>query len=254
MILCYVLIGSLFFLSGVWQGNSWKRERMVLVEESKKVEKEIGEERKLEKRWDLAYERGKEEKISELSEEEKEFLKEYLYGTWYFSDCIMELSETKENGAESNFSYIGKEMIKFYMSIEFKENSVEISAVSLNGNKFCNTKDPYLFAIYGGISLPNEKFQLGYDVNYSIEKMETGQIQLDHVFYPDGYEEVEVEWMKDWIHVTYYPVDALEESRLVRHIIANDIYIDPNNEETMYIDFCGLWKMKKWSISWENRR
>ena len=39
MILCYVLIESLFFLSGVWQGNIWEREHMVLVEESKKAEK-----------------------------------------------------------------------------------------------------------------------------------------------------------------------------------------------------------------------
>lgn len=256
-----LLIESVFFLSGIIIGtinpNGWKQEQkkeenIIRIEEKRKKQ-ERAEEIEFEKRWDLSYERRKKEgRISELSEKEKEFLEEHLYGTWYFSDCLIKLGEMEEQGEQSNFSYIGREMIKYYVNIELEENEVKVRLNSLQEDTFSNTSDPYLFAIYGGFSLGEN--DLIYDLVYEIEEMETGRIQLDHIFYQDGYEEVEVEWMKDFIHVTYYPVDALEESRLVRHAFANDIYIDPNHTEVIYVDFCGLWKMKKNFVAWGEER
>ena len=88
-----LLIESAFFLSGIVIGtidsNDWKQEQKkeenIIQIEQKRKEQEREEEIEFEKRWNLSYERKKEE-ILELNEEEKEFLKDHLYGTWYFSD------------------------------------------------------------------------------------------------------------------------------------------------------------------------
>lgn len=255
---------SFFLMSGILIGkidsNEWKQKQRRgsnqewntrdRIEESSRKQKEGKEREKreplpmerteLEKRLAISYEEGKREKgREEYTEEERMFLEEHLYGDWRFSDQILTLSETDRKEEKSNFSYIGREIVKEYIWVLWEEDEIQILSAFLSGSDFfSNTQDPYLVGIYGG-------FEEEGELVYRIETMETGQIRLDHVFYENGYEEVKIEWMKGFVHVTCDYVDSWGESRLMQHPFANDIYIDPNDINTIYVDFCGLWKMRR---------
>lgn len=187
-------------------------------------------------------EKRKEEGEYSLTEEEQTFLEEHLYGLWKFSKRIVELKEIDSISGEvrSNFSYLGRECIKEGEKLHFGEEEVEKTSL-LSFCAFSNVYDMYLYGIYGGFSYSQKPV-------FSLEIIEGDTIELNHVFQKEACDKVQAEWMKGFVHVTYFTLDSLEETRRMGNYFANHIYIDPNDTETIYVDFCGLWEMKKYHL------
>ena len=257
VILYYVLIGSLF-LSGIWLESIWKREYMILIEGSKEKQKAEKEEEFLEdfihipeknllevdyliRGWEREEKNVKKEEDYYLTIEETVFLEEHLWGiimgAWEFSERIVALKKNSNHREwEVNFSEEGiREMKLDMVDIWYTKEHVWCRTPAPR-RFFSNQTDIYLYSIYGG--LVEIKFPV-----YQIEQMDTGTIFLDNVYSETGYDEVELDWMKGFYHVYYSMMEAEGAGRMTGYYPANDIYIDPENTDVIYVDFCGLWKM-----------
>ena len=68
-----------------------------------------------------------------------------------------------------------------------------------------------------------------------------------------GYE-VQVEGIEDFIHIGYSgsitdTKEVIENENVFFDCFGSDIYIDPDDADTIYIDFCGLWKMERENVN-----
>lgn len=86
-----------------------------------------------------------------LTEEEKRFLEEHIYGQWRFSDRIIEIDENNniDYGAIANISDVGVEELKKTVVIAYEEDVVWFP-VEIGQNSFSYAQDMYLFAAHGG--------------------------------------------------------------------------------------------------------
>ena len=176
-----------------------------------------------------------------LAEEEEIFLQEHLYGQWRFSERIIKIGgdHNFQNGMEPNISDVGATQLKKSVRLYYDERSVEFT-VEIGQNSFTYPQDMYLFAAHGGFSWSRSPV-------YTVNALEEDVITLKDVYNKDGYK-APAEWMENFTHVTYFTMQDTKKSGPRGNIFTyfgSDVYIDPNDKDTIYIDFCGLWKMER---------
>lgn len=179
------------------------------------------------------------EELELLTEEEKHFLEEHIYGQWRFSNRIVEVDENNniDYGAIANISDVGVEELKKTVVIAYEEDVVWFP-VEIGQTSFSYAQDMYLFAAHGG-------FLWSRNPIYKINEMSTDTVVLKDVFNWYGYN-VQMPGWEDYVHVTYAIKD--HDSTQVGNIFAffgSNIYVNPNDTDTIYIDFCGLWEMTR---------
>lgn len=184
---------------------------------------------------------NQEENPYTLTEEEEMFLQEHLYGQWRFSERIMRIDEDNNNhyGTVANISYIGVAQLKKSVRLYYGEDAVYFTE-EIRQNSFTYPQDMYLFAAHGG-------FCWSRNPVYTVNALEEDVITLTDVYNMRGYE-VTAGWMENFTHVTYVTMQDTNQSGLIGNIFTysgSDVYIDPNDKDTIYIDFCGLWKMER---------
>lgn len=176
--------------------------------------------------------------------ERGEFLYEHLLGVWQFEERIIPLKEDYDGSI--NFTGQGLEEIK-EISLAFYCDPTMVRFEELDENSFSDSKDVFLFWMYAG-------HDTVWDVAYYIdEEVDESRLGLRHIISQDGeYEEYEAAFPGDCelVHVTYdLSYDTEENPVLLPETYpAASVYIDPEDDETIYVDFCGLWKMKR--VDW----
>ena len=173
----------------------------------------------------------------DLTEKDMEFLKEHLFGQWAFSRRLVELDEgrNKHQGAVSNFSAQGMEELK---EMRFTYGACDARLLRLR-TFLSDATDMYLFGIYGGLNLV-------YTPYYHIDtEVDEGNILLTDL-YGGGTYPAEFPGDKELVRVYYnwgYDERAYPSVSMV--YMGCNIYIDPEDTETIYVDFGGLWEMKR---------
>lgn len=148
----------------------------------------------------------------DLTEEEQNFLLEHVFGKWYFSKRMTALKEGDESAV--NFSEQGIEAIKDNVFMTYTRFYTESSGYT--ESIFSTKEDMYLFAAYGGMA----------SVQYPVYHIETdAECELVHVYYDLGYDE--------------------QENASVDVCYACDIYVNPEDTDVLYLDFGGLWELKR---------
>jgi hypothetical protein len=183
--------------------------------------------------------------VFKLSESDISFLEKHILGQWTFSERIFTLNEDNNiyYNAVSNFSDEGVEEIKESVVILFSENSVS-SVVKINQDSLSNARDMYLFSMWGG-------FHWASYPHYGIEDIGTSIVTLEDIYYDDGCD-VQLAGVDNLIKVTYRlsSEEEMYDNNLNSYTIygkkfANVAYVDPNDVDSIYLDFCGLWKMNR---------
>ncbi|MCM1232904.1 MAG: hypothetical protein NC489_22490 [Ruminococcus flavefaciens] len=171
----------------------------------------------------------------ELTEEEQEFLREHVFGTWSFSRRMIALEE--DCAEPVNFSGQGIEEIKENVVVEYG-----MSLAGLSGhtrNTFSATVDMYLFAAYGGMTTVENPV-------YHIENaVDADKLTLFRTYAADSVSYVAFPEERELVHVFYdLGYDEKENTSVDVHY-AGDIYVDPLDAEVLYLDFGGLWELKR---------
>ncbi len=172
-----------------------------------------------------------------------EFLDEHLLGVWQFEERIIPLEEDYDGSI--NFTGQGLEEMKG-ISIAFYRRPTMVRFEDYDANSFSDPKDAFLFWMYAGYDTVKE---FAY---YIDEEVDESRLGLRHIISQDGeYEEYEAAFPEDCelVHVTYNLSFDKEENPVLlpeTYPVAS-VYIDPEDDETIYVDFCGLWKMKRGS-------
>ena len=177
----------------------------------------------------------------ELTVEEELFLQEHLYGQWRFAERIVKIDEDNNftYGAKPNISDVGVEELKESARILYEDTSVSFT-VKIGQNSFTHAQDMYLFANHGGFNWTDNPV-------YCLSALEGDTITLRDVYNMHGYK-ISAEGMEDFIHVKYFARPDGNNSGIHGSIFTyfgSDVYIDPDDDNTIYIDFCGLWKMER---------
>lgn len=173
---------------------------------------------------------------------QNEFLEEHLFGQWRFVERVIDI-QPKFNfyhGADPNISDVGVEELKRTVLLYYSSDSVELP-INIGQNSFTHPQDMYLFAAYGGFMWTSKPV-------YALEYQNRGFITLANVYdIFEGYR-VWIDWMDGFVHVHYYVPAEIGEPQLCGDkftYFGRDIYIDPEDTDTIYIDFCGLWRMER---------
>lgn len=174
--------------------------------------------------------------------DEKQFLEEHLYGQWEFAERIVEIDESNNlvYGVTPNLSELGVEELKEAVSIVYGKEAIYF-AEEMKQDVFTDVQDMYLFGKCGG-------FNCTYEPIYEIERMNSDVVMLEDIYNWHEKQAVQIDEMEKFIHVSYSGKRAKEgekESRTWSKRLGSDIYINPEDKDTIYIEFCGLWKMKR---------
>lgn len=188
-----------------------------------------------------------EEPISDqLPDEEIAFLEDYVFGQWRFVEQIFSLDESENShyNTTSNFSDIGVEELKSNVVIYLSINSIE-TVQGTGQNTLSNAKDFYLYFMWSGLNWSSHP-------QYNIQELNTDMIHLEDLYCREGHD-VPLPDAENFIKVTYslnyegqsfslirYPTDGLKGRNL-----ADVLYIDPNDIDSIYMEFCGLWRMER---------
>ncbi len=173
----------------------------------------------------------------DLTEEDMEFLDKHLFGQWEFSKRLIALDE-EENGRKgtiSNFSDLGVKELK---EIRFTYEDENVRPLFLR-KFFTDVKDMYLFGIYGGLNIVDLPY---YHIDTDVDE---NNICLTDIYGTGAYS-VRFPEEKELVRV-YYNLGYDETSNpSIRGIyMGSNIYIDPDDTDTIYLDFGGLWEMKR---------
>ena len=176
-----------------------------------------------------------------LSEEDRTFLEEHVYGQWRFSNRVIELDENNNiyYGAAPNISDVGVEELKQTVVIFYDESSVDF-AVKIGQDSFSYAQDMFLYAAYGGFSSTMKPI-------YKINEMSTDKIVLGDMYNWRYSYEVKMPGWEDYIHVSYRAKSNPDSFVMGKYFtyFCSDIYVNPNDTDTIYVDFCGLWEMTR---------
>ena len=173
----------------------------------------------------------------DLTEKDMEFLKEHLFGQWAFSRRLVALDEglNKYQGTVSNFSAQGVEELK---EMRFTYGEGDVRPLLLR-RFLSNPTDMYLFGIYGGLNLVYLPY---YHIDTEVDE---GNILLTDL-YGEGTYSVEFPEDKELVRVYYnWGYDETAYPSVSMIYMGSNIYIDPEDTETIYVDFGGLWEMKR---------
>lgn len=172
---------------------------------------------------------------NEFTEENKIFFEEHVMGEWSFSERIIPLEE--RGMYASNFS---EQAVKELENVWIVLHEDVAHRSGYHWDTFSEPEDIYLYAAYGGMG-PVRRPVYHIDNNVDEKRIALRDINADGgVYYAPFPEECEL------VHVTYdLGCDREQYPSVDTWYLADDIYVDPNNTEVLYIDFCGLWKLER---------
>ena len=138
-------------------------------------------------------------------------------------------------GTISNFSSLGIEELK---KIRFQYDVRTVRALFLR--KFLtDPKDMYLFGIYGGLNAVNLPY---YHIDTEVDEDNICLMDI----YGAGTYSVQFPEEKELVRVYYnLGYDEKNNPHVNGIYMGSNIYIDPNDTDTIYLDFGGLWEMKR---------
>lgn len=178
--------------------------------------------------------------VNDLAEADKIFLEEHVYGQWKFSERLFALDESNKNmyyNKAFNFSDQGVEIIKDIV-ISYYEDSVR-KVTGAGQTSFSNIQDLYLYAEYGGLNavrLP--VYHVEYEIDAkNIELQSIYALEENYIQYPD----------KERLIKVYYDLGYNEYTNpaIMSKYLGNILYVDPSDTDTLYLDFCGFWELKR---------
>lgn len=178
-----------------------------------------------------------------LSEEDQKFLEEHVYGYWKISRRIFALDESNNDTANlsSNISDEGvKSLIGSSIHINKKFISRDVSRASEVSN-LTNPVDIYLLGFYGVFNkIVNPVYEISEAstkdllINDKIVNIKSpldifGTEKITTVSYGLG----ERDYSRAFINIEIYD-------------IGGTLYVpDLKDKNTLYIDFCGIWELKR---------
>lgn len=176
---------------------------------------------------------GYERQAPYLEEEDEEFLETYVYGRWKFTERVFILDERENNYYDTRFN-LSDEGVKEMKGIVLKLDREYVCFEE--EYSFTDQEDFYLFAGSGGLAA----------VRYPMWGVEEGsprEIQLHdgrhrfEIYEYDVQKEIEAD---ELVHVFYKT-----GGNLVVKKPCDSIYVNPAEPDTLYVDFCGLWKLER---------
>ena len=178
--------------------------------------------------------------VPDLTDEERKFIEEHVYGKWKFNAMLYKLKESEggNEGMPDNFSDQGvAELISgkgnfIFFDMRFTSISFEQTALSSPG-------DVYLCFVYPYGWMQSEWHVWG--------EVDAGNIRVRNAFRAeDDYVSLEG---KDRL------VEITSDNGIVKSVYGDDnsyndcctrhLYADPGDTDTLYLDFCGLWELKR---------
>jgi hypothetical protein len=178
-----------------------------------------------------------------LSEEDQKFLEEHVYGYWMISRRIFALDERNNDTANlsSNISDEGvKSLIGSGIYITKNSISQESSRVSSVAH-LTNPVDTYLLGLYG---IFNKIVNPVYEISEVSTKNLLINDKLVNIKSP-----LDI-FSTEKITKVSYGLGERDNSRAFINIeiyeIGGTLYVpDPKDKNTLYIDFCGIWELKR---------
>lgn len=171
----------------------------------------------------------------EMTEDEEGFFQEHVMGAWSFSERIITLEEG--DTYTSNFGEQGiKELQNIWIVLH--EDVTHISGY--RWDTLSEPEDMYLFAAYGGnASVRYPAYHIDYNVDE--KRIALRDIYADGgVYYAPFPEECEL------VHVVYdLGFDTEEYPSIDTVYWADDLYVDPEDPDVLYLNFGGLWKLER---------
>lgn len=175
-----------------------------------------------------------------LTGAETAFMEEHVFGQWKFAERCISLDEGKhgEGNYLSNISDVGVEELMEQGVFGFYETSIAFN-IEMDQFSFSNAADMYLLGL-------NRGYQTVKNPIYKIEEMKDSTVKLEDVYNKKG-REVQMPSMDNFIKVMYFTeMEGKGNAEwLAERNFGDTIYIDPNEKDIFYIDFCGLWRMER---------
>lgn len=168
-----------------------------------------------------------------LEEEDEKFLETYVYGRWQFTERVFMLDESENNYYDTRFN-LSDEGVE-----EMKGIVLELDREYVCFDEeysFTDQEDFYLFAGSGGFAA----------VRYPMWGLEEGSPR-----------EIELHDGRHWYEIYEYDVRKEIEANELVHVFykidsdlgvkkpCDSIYVNPAEPDTLYVDFCGLWKLER---------
>lgn len=200
--------------------------------------------------------------VDNLTNSDKIFLESYFYGVWQFEERVTSLcefaydsaSEIEVKHSEWNFSdkaqrtlgTLGMDINDMTVSVTkmepySMENNDTLYLPSWGYYEFENPQDSFLYGIYGGYGYVHAP-------SYHVEKISPAEVQILNLSNGYTYETVDMsEQGTEEIYHIYYNFASLpsEKDSCYGGKLPNSFYIDLKQRDVMYLDFCGLWKLKR---------
>lgn len=200
--------------------------------------------------------------VDDLTDADKAFLENYFYGIWQFEERIAPLCEQAYDSAASkevkysewNFSDKAQQTLGT-LGMDINDMTVSITKMepySMKNNdtlylpswgyyEFENPQDSFLYGIYGGYGYVHAP-------SYHVEKISPAEVRILNLSNGYTYETVDMsEQGSEEIYHVYYNFAALpsEKDSCYGGKLPDSFYIDLKQPDVMYLDFCGLWKLKR---------
>lgn len=200
--------------------------------------------------------------VDDLTDADKAFLENYFYGIWQFEERIAPLCEQAYDSAASkevkhsewNFSDKAQQTLGT-LGMDINDMTVSITKMepySMKNNdtlylpswgyyEFENPQDSFLYGIYGGYGYVHAP-------SYHVEKISPAEVRILNLSNGYTYETVDMsEQGSEEIYHVYYNFASLptEKDSCYGGKLPDSFYIDLKQPDVMYLDFCGLWKLKR---------
>lgn len=178
---------------------------------------------------------GKPQWNKEMTEDEEDFFQEHVMGAWSFSERLVTLEEG--DMYTSNFSEQGvKELENIWIILH--DDGTHRSGY--HWDTLSEPEDIYLFAAYGGMS------PVRYPVYHIDNHVDEKRIALRDIYADGGVYYVSFPEECELVHVVYdLGFDREEYPSIDTFYWADDLYVDPENTDVLYLNFCGLWKLER---------
>lgn len=173
---------------------------------------------------------------SDLTEEDEAFLWEHVYGEWKIAYRVKPVNavidmESDKPYTNRNFSADGQKTLS-NMSILISNYYVTFRSKT---QYFDDPNDAYLFGIYGGYAEIS-------DPVYHIKKANATKIKLFNIYNIQN-EYVSCDGLGELYNVYYnFGYDPYAYPSYTGNL-PNNFYVDMDDPDVLYMDFCGLWKL-----------
>lgn len=186
------------------------------------------------------------EEASNLSAKDHKFLEEHVYGYWEINRRIFALEEVNDYAVSlsSNISDEGvKKLIGSEMYITEKSISHEVSRIS-SVAYLKNPVDIYLLGLYG-------IFNKIVNPVYEISEVNTKDLIINNKLF-NNKSPIDIFDSEKVIKVSYGLGETDTSKPFVNievYDVGGTLYItDPKDKDTLYIDLCGIWELKRTEI------